>query len=176
MEMIGTYSPPCQALMIEENDRIAKIEVASDFQTLRYLKATLASGKYAEFGWDVHPEDEVLVKRNTYNFSTSEKEDIIGAYGWVAPDPGSQGDNDHIVSLGFIVNTCPGRTALQYEALAKAEALNNVKKAIEEGASNRFAVVIIAILVVVAANCACYFILKNRKRLCGGKKDADGPA
>jgi len=68
----------------------------------------LASGREVTFGtWEGHASRQAF-------YSFDEKRDIIGVHGYVKRNPDDWMD-DHIMSLGFTYNGCPGRELLDEE-------------------------------------------------------------
>ena len=83
---------------------------------MKRLKVHLASGTTSTYGGIKGTEDVNLgYTKKRFDFTENEKNDILGIYGWVAPDPYTNGEHDHIVSLGFLENRCPARGVLDYE-------------------------------------------------------------
>ena len=97
----------CEKLIVHPEDKVVKVHAESDFEFLRKITFIMASGEEKTFGtWDGKISREAL-----YNFS--EKRDILGLHGWVKRNPDNPED-DHIMSLGFTYNACPGRDLLDH--------------------------------------------------------------
>lgn len=111
-EMVGTRTGTCTDIVIAEDDKLLMIDLESDGYMLRKMAVHLDSGLSYKFGdyqgpWNDHP-------KNTFVFE--DKWDLLGMVGYVAPDKqdAHQGDQ-HIVMLGFFVNTCPIREMIDFE-------------------------------------------------------------
>ncbi len=105
MELVGDYQPPCKKLIIEDDDKIMYIDAVGDNTHLRTLKFVLASGKEGTYG-SFNEWEETHHPTRRYDFS--DKADLLGAFGRVATDWQDE-TSSHIVTLGFIINNCPGR-------------------------------------------------------------------
>ena len=79
MQLVGSYSPPCQIMHIEEEDRIVYIDVESDGKHLRRMHIHLASDTFASFGST--SDEEFFSER--FEFTGELKVDIIGIFGFL---------------------------------------------------------------------------------------------
>ena len=121
LKMIGSYLGDCQTLTFEKGDKIVGIDAFSDGSRLRALNIHLASEKKSWYGYkydlealEETGEDENGNKIGVLPFNLANKRDLIGAFGHVELDS----DNpayEHIVSIGLIINDCPGRALLEHE-------------------------------------------------------------
>ena len=165
MAMLGTYTGSCQKLVIPDNDKIVFVVALSDSDRLRTLTFRLASGAEKSYGGFTDLRKDEMVKQ-TFDFSN--KTDILGVFGHTVPDPKDL-NADHIVSLGFIVNKCPGRSLLEHEAalMAKKGLIPETVELFEEAAADE--IVAMSILISVGIGClfvASYYVAKNRGKIC----------
>ena len=96
------------------------------------------------------------------------KTDLLGAFGHVEPDSENP-ELEHIVSLGLIVNDCPGRALLEHERefMHKKGILNLFERDVEKFTQNETMAKII-LTCVFSGIClvCCYVCLKNRGKIC----------
>ena len=75
--------------------------------------------------------------------------------------------NDHIIALGFFVNSCPIRGILETEEQFMSAVLPEVIAEVEHfSGSKGFLVFIFCGLITVAALIGVYLCLKNRGKIC----------
>ena len=114
MSPIGLQVPLCTRINIADDDRIVGIDAESDGLTLRKITVHLEKGEGKVFGGFTGPWNEHPVHR--YDFTR--KVDLLGVYGMVAQDPKNSALDgkleEHIMTLGFIVNECPIRNMTSY--------------------------------------------------------------
>ena len=103
--------------------------------------------------------------KDTYNFVDEDMvlHDILGVYGYVAPDPATDGQSNHIVSLGFLENTCPAHGILDLKYMHKTTYMEAVAKEVGE---STLVVAILSIFIAAVALCGLYLLLINRGKLC----------
>lgn len=146
------------------------VDLESDQLNLRRISFNLASGMTATYGGPVGKETEdVGFKKMTFEFFDEEmiKHDIVGIYGYVAPDPATNGDTYHIVSLGFLENTCPARGALDFEMEYKTTNIVEVVDSVVAAAEKKpVLLVVLSILIAGTTISVLYFGLKNRGKIC----------
>ena len=160
MNLVGTLTPPCETLIIGTQDRIVYIDAESDKKHLRRLIVHLASGSTSIYG----RSKDFGYPKMRFDFTENEKNDILGIYGWVAPDPDTKGERDHIVSLGFMENRCPARGVLDYESSFKK--MSTTKFLSTASTDNGVAIAVIMCLLAIVLITVIYCCLKNRGRIC----------
>lgn len=120
--------------------------------------------------------EDLGFKTMTFKFYNEKmyKHDIIGIYGYVAPDPATNGKSDHIVSLGFLENTCPARGPLDFET-EFSDRTTLETAAIETFKDSTLAVAILGTLIGGVTIGAIYCYLKNRGTICNksGEREVD---
>lgn len=108
-------------------------------------------------------------------YDLSNKTDLLGAFGHVEPDT-EDPTKEHIVSLGLIINDCPGRALLEYERehMEKKGFLAYYEHEMELAATDETVARIILICVFSGTVLMlCYLCLKNRGKICKCKRGND---
>ena len=87
--------------------------------------------------------------------------------------------SSHIVTLGFIVNSCPGRSLLEQEKkwMMTHGVLEDIEYRINHSnGDEKVAMIVMMIILIASAVLCCYVCLKNRRNLCKRGGNVDGPA
>ena len=98
-----------------------------------------------------------------------DKRDLLGCFGYVAPDKENP-EQDHIVSLGFIVNECPSRSILDFESQYMKEYIKKQKEISMENEPKDHGKGIATVAVIIIGSAGSlsilYCCLKSRGKLC----------
>ena len=101
----------------------------------------------------------------------SDKIDLLGLFGYIMQLP-SGDHSEYIYALGFIMNDCPTRDSVDYEAnwvMPDKEKHKEMAAERRRGEDKSIAIVILAIIIVILSICALYCCLKNRGQMCNAK-------
>jgi len=96
------------------------------------------------------------------------KKDLLGAFGHVAPDA-EDPSKEHIVTLGFIINDCPGRDYLKHERdlLLKKNIIYDLEVDVEVAVkTTTFEIIFFGLMIVVSFFILIYICLKNYGKFC----------
>lgn len=162
-------------MVIDDDDKIMYIDAVSDNSHLRAMTFHLASGKEETYG-SFNIWEETRHPKKRYDFS--DKADLLGAFGRVAIDPRDQ-TSEHLVTLGFIMNNCPGRSLLDHEAdwIANNTILDDLEYTVKMEAGDETIAMTIMFVIICASLMVCgYVCLKNRGKICKRGGNVDGPA